>query len=149
MSLNFSSSFAGEEVHELVEVFCDNIDSSVPLPDIGTWVAVRVTAVFNPGHFWVQFPYGSEPIEKRIMTGMLSPTNEGPSDRVSVLWTFSFLHSSEEKVDICRKRIASGNKSVTFNSLKRIYLSKDLENVLFYTFEISCHLQLMDKLLSG
>lgn len=61
----------GEEVHELVEVFCDNIDSSVTMPDIGTWVAVRVTAVFNPGHFWVQFPYGTEPIEKRIMAGTL------------------------------------------------------------------------------
>lgn len=61
----------GEEVHELVEVFCDNMDSSVPLPDIGTWVAVRVTAVFNPGHFWVQFPYGTEPIEKRIMAARM------------------------------------------------------------------------------
>ena len=61
----------------MVEVFCDNIASSVSLPDIGTWVAVRVTAVFNPGHFWVQFPYGTEPIEKRIMTGMLSPKGEG------------------------------------------------------------------------
>lgn len=63
----------GEELHERVEVFCDNMDSSVTLPDIGTWVAVRVTAVFNPGHFWVQFPYGTEPIEKRIMAGMLLP----------------------------------------------------------------------------
>ncbi|XP_068758689.1 uncharacterized protein [Montipora capricornis] len=61
----------GEEVHELVEVFCDNMDSSVPLPDIGTWVAVRVTAVFNPGHFWVQFPYGTEPIEKRIVAARM------------------------------------------------------------------------------
>lgn len=68
--VGFSS--VGEEVHELVEVFCDNLDSSVTMPDIGTWVAVRVTAVFNPGHFWVQFPYGTEPIEKRIMAGMLS-----------------------------------------------------------------------------
>ena len=47
------------------------MDSSVTLPDIGTWVAVRVTAVFNPGHFWVQFPYGPEPIENRIIAGML------------------------------------------------------------------------------
>lgn len=59
----------GEDLHEMVEVFCDNMDSSVTLPDIGTWVAVRVTAVFNPGHFWVQFPYGTEPIEKSIMAG--------------------------------------------------------------------------------
>ena len=61
---------AGEELHDYVEAFCDNMDSSVTLPDIGTWVAVRVTAIFNPGHFWVQFPYGTEPIEKRIMAGM-------------------------------------------------------------------------------
>ena len=67
----FIASLSGEEMHEMVEVFCDNMDSSVTLPDIGTWVAVRVTAVFNPGHFWVQFPYGTEPIEKRIMAGML------------------------------------------------------------------------------
>ena len=67
--VGFSS--VGEEIHELVEVFCDNLDSSVTMPDIGTWVAVRVTAVFNPGHFWVQFPYGTEPIEKRIMAGIL------------------------------------------------------------------------------
>lgn len=46
------------------------MDSSVTLPDIGTWVAVRVTAIFNPGHFWVQFPYGPEPIENRIIAGM-------------------------------------------------------------------------------
>ena len=61
---------AGEELHDYVEAFCDNMDSSVMLPDIGTWVAVRVKAIFNPGHFWVQFPYGTEPIEKRIMAGM-------------------------------------------------------------------------------
>jgi len=61
----------GEEFHELVEVFCDNMDSSVTLPDIGTWVAVRVTAVFNPGHFWVQFPYGPEPIENRIIAAKM------------------------------------------------------------------------------
>ena len=66
--------FVGEEFHELVEVFCDNMDSSVTLPDIGTWVAVRVTAIFNPGHFWVQFPYGPEPIENRIIAGMLWPS---------------------------------------------------------------------------
>lgn len=62
--------FVGEELHDFVEVFCDNMDSSVTLPDIGTWVAVRVTAIFNPGHFWVQFPYGPEPIENRIIAGM-------------------------------------------------------------------------------
>ncbi|XP_074608990.1 uncharacterized protein LOC141863372 isoform X2 [Acropora palmata] len=70
----------GEEVHELVEVFCDNLDSSVTMPDIGTWVAVRVTAVFNPGHFWVQFPYGTEPIEKRIMAA-ITQSDELDSDK--------------------------------------------------------------------
>lgn len=65
----------GEDLHEMVEVFCDNMDSSVTLPDIGTWVAVRVTAVFNPGHFWVQFPYGTEPIEKSIMAGKPQTTS--------------------------------------------------------------------------
>lgn len=62
----------GEELHDYVEAFCDNRDSSVTLPDIGTWVAVRVTAIFNPGHFWVQFPYGTEPIEKHIMAARLN-----------------------------------------------------------------------------
>ena len=57
---------------DTIEVFCDNVDCVVTLPSIGTWVAVRVTAVFDPGHFWVQFPYGSEPIEKRIIEGETS-----------------------------------------------------------------------------
>lgn len=70
----------GEELHERVEVFCDNMDSSVTLPDIGTWVAVRVTAVFNPGHFWVQFPYGTEPIEKRIMAARMRRGGDSDSD---------------------------------------------------------------------
>ncbi|KAL9959501.1 hypothetical protein ACROYT_G032828 [Oculina patagonica] len=61
----------GEELHDYHEVFCDNMDSSVTLPDIGTWVAVRVTAIFDPGHFWVQFPYGPEPIENRIMAARM------------------------------------------------------------------------------
>ena len=74
----------GEDLHEMVEVFCDNMDSSVTLPDIGTWVAVRVTAVFNPRHFWVQFPYGTEPIEKSIMAGK-------PPDRRLLSYVMYFL----------------------------------------------------------
>ena len=71
--------FVGEELHDLVEVFCDNMDSSITLPDIGTWVAVRVTAIFNPGHFWVQFPYGPEPIENRIIAGTCMFLNDLPT----------------------------------------------------------------------
>ena len=67
-------SYLGDKFHDLVEVFCDNVDSSVTLPDVGTWVAVRVTAVFHPGHFWVQFPYGTKPIEERILAGKSYPT---------------------------------------------------------------------------
>ena len=84
--LRLLCSLLGEELHEMVEVFCDNMDSSVTLPDIGTWVAVRVTAVFNPGHFWVQFPYGSEPIEKRIMAGMLQDVTLCSVPALACVW---------------------------------------------------------------
>ena len=39
----------------------------IQLPDIGTWIAVRVTAIYNPGHFWIQMPFGSEPLDAQIM----------------------------------------------------------------------------------
>ncbi|XP_028407927.1 uncharacterized protein LOC114530556 isoform X2 [Dendronephthya gigantea] len=30
------------------------------LPDIGAWVLVKITAIYNPAHFWVQLPFGIE-----------------------------------------------------------------------------------------
>lgn len=41
------------------------------LPKVNSWIGVRVTAVVNPGHFWVQFPCGSGPIEKKIIEGTI------------------------------------------------------------------------------
>ncbi|XP_032232054.2 uncharacterized protein LOC5507515 isoform X2 [Nematostella vectensis] len=57
----------GEQPKFEVQAYCNNISSSVELPEVGTWVAVRVTAIMNPGHFWIQFPCGSESIEKKII----------------------------------------------------------------------------------
>jgi hypothetical protein len=54
----------------MVQAFCNNNDFTVDLPELGSWVGVRVTAVLNPGHFWVQFPCGSGPIERKIMEGI-------------------------------------------------------------------------------
>ena len=39
-----------------VEVFCDN--AVVELPNVGDWVAITVTALYDPTHIWVNFPYG-------------------------------------------------------------------------------------------
>lgn len=39
-----------------MEVYCD--DSVTELPEIGDWVPITVTALFDPTHFWVNFPYG-------------------------------------------------------------------------------------------
>ena len=66
----FIFSADGADLGDVMEAFCDNIDSGVELPDVGTWVAIKITAVFNPGHFWAQLPYGTEPLEKLIIEGL-------------------------------------------------------------------------------
>ena len=40
---------------------------SIVLPEIGAWVAVRVSAIYDPTHFWVQLPFGREPIDSQII----------------------------------------------------------------------------------
>ncbi|XP_057313217.1 uncharacterized protein LOC130654621 isoform X2 [Hydractinia symbiolongicarpus] len=45
-----------DPVANRVEVYCD--DSVTELPEIGDWVPITVTALFDPTHFWVNFPYG-------------------------------------------------------------------------------------------
>lgn len=39
-----------------VEAYCFN--EPIELPDDGDWVAVTVTALYDPTHIWVNFPYG-------------------------------------------------------------------------------------------
>ena len=36
---------------------------SIQLPEEGAWVAVEITAVYNPAHFYVVFPFGSKPLK--------------------------------------------------------------------------------------
>ena len=60
---------SGEDSTVRVQAFCNNNDFTVDLPKVNSWIGVRVTAVANPAHFWVQFPCGSGPIEKKIIEG--------------------------------------------------------------------------------
>ena len=39
----------------------------VKLPDIGAWVLVKITAIYNPAHFWVQLPYGVENLTSQVI----------------------------------------------------------------------------------
>ena len=66
---SFTSEADDAVFDDVMEAFCDNIDSGVELPELGTWVAIKITAIFNPGHFWAQLPYGTEPLEKLIIEG--------------------------------------------------------------------------------
>ena len=55
---------SGEVTTDQVEVVCaQGVESGVELPDEGTWVAVEITAVHNPGRFYVSFPFGASPIQ--------------------------------------------------------------------------------------
>lgn len=83
--------FAGEDASMMVQAFCENSDFTVGLPGLGSWVGVRVTAALNPGHFWVQFPCGSGPIEKRIMEGIAYyRVGGGREDSVNTTTQYSF-----------------------------------------------------------
>lgn len=48
--------FLDDPMLNAVEVFCDN--AVVELPNVGDWVAITVTALYDPTHIWVNFPYG-------------------------------------------------------------------------------------------
>ncbi|CAB4044773.1 Hypothetical predicted protein, partial [Paramuricea clavata] len=37
------------------------------LPDVGAWVLVKITAIYNPSHFWVQLPSGVENLTSQLI----------------------------------------------------------------------------------
>ena len=39
----------------------------IKLPDIGAFVLARITAIYNPAHFWVQLPYGVENLTSQVI----------------------------------------------------------------------------------
>ncbi|CAH3194869.1 unnamed protein product [Porites evermanni] len=118
----------GEDLHEMVEVFCDNMDSSVTLPDIGTWVAVRVTAVFNPGHFWVQFPYGTEPIEKSIMAG------KPPDRRLLSYLPGAWCHDPDTCYERSNTELGSSKCFPRYLRLEGLLSNRACHNPDFYTW---------------
>lgn len=48
---------------ELVYGAVDEYYMEKILPEPGTWVAVEVTTVLNPGHFYVSLPFGKSAID--------------------------------------------------------------------------------------
>ena len=42
------------------------------LPEVGAWVLVKITAIYNPSHFWVQLPSGVENLTSQLIKRVLS-----------------------------------------------------------------------------
>ena len=55
--------FSGAITQDTVEVYAISDVDSIQLPEEGAWVAVEITVVYNPAHFYVVFPFGSKPLK--------------------------------------------------------------------------------------
>ena len=65
-SVSLLFSFCILDVSDKVVIY-GSISTRMKLPDIGAWVLVRITAIYDPSHFWVQLPFGVENLTDQII----------------------------------------------------------------------------------
>ncbi|XP_070558426.1 uncharacterized protein [Ptychodera flava] len=58
----YEHSLPGESSNDKKETFHSN--KHVALPKEDSWVAVEVTAIYSPLHFWVQLPFGNKSLDQ-------------------------------------------------------------------------------------
>ena len=55
------------------------MDQALETPDEGSFVAVEVTAMYNPAHFYLTFPYGTKTVNE-LYNNSADDCNDGSTD---------------------------------------------------------------------
>jgi len=84
-----------------VEAYCFN--QPIELPDDGDWVAVTVTALYDPTHIWVNFPYGIDlfKLSKEQENGVVTKNEDRTMARLQQLMDEYYLRGDRSaKTDL-------------------------------------------------